>query len=45
LPHELIEALLADVDRHWSLEEQAAFLQRLDAAYDAFRPSGKSNRN
>jgi len=40
-----LEALLADVDRHWSLEEQAAFLQRLDAAYDAFRPSGKSNRN
>ncbi len=33
---ELIE-LLADVDRHWSLDEQESFLKRLDQSYESFR--------
>lgn len=29
--------LLNDIDRHWSLTEQEAFLKRLDRSYEAFR--------
>ncbi|MDI9640699.1 type I-D CRISPR-associated protein Cas7/Csc2 [Geitlerinema splendidum] len=32
-----LDSLIADVDRHWSLEEQLAFLQRLDKSYEPFR--------
>jgi CRISPR-associated protein Csc2 len=32
-----IDSLLADVDRHWSLEEQENFLKRLDESYQSFR--------
>jgi CRISPR-associated protein Csc2 len=33
---ELVD-LIADVDLHWSLEEQETFLKRLDASYEEFR--------
>lgn len=29
--------VIADVDRHWSMEEQAAFLKRLDESYEPLR--------
>lgn len=32
-----LDELLADVDHHWSLTEQAAFLKRLDTTYADFR--------
>lgn len=31
------DALIADVDRHWSLDEQAEFLKRLDKSYEPLR--------
>lgn len=31
------DAVIADVDRHWSLEEQEAFLKRLDKSYEPLR--------
>lgn len=32
-----VSELLADVDRHWSEDERATFLKRLDASYEIFR--------
>lgn len=32
-----LDALIADVDRHWSIKEREAFLQRLDASYEEQR--------
>ena len=29
-----LDALIADVDRHWSSEEREGFLKRLDASYE-----------
>ncbi len=32
-----VQALIADVDRHWSDTEREAFLKRLDQSYETFR--------
>jgi CRISPR-associated protein Csc2 len=32
-----VSELIADVDRHWSEDERATFLKRLDASYEPFR--------
>ncbi|MBD2083355.1 type I-D CRISPR-associated protein Cas7/Csc2 [Leptolyngbya sp. FACHB-17] len=32
-----VEALIVDVDRHWSLDEQETFLKRLNQSYETFR--------
>ena len=37
LSEEELENLIADSDRHWSMEEQETFLQRLDKSYETFR--------
>lgn len=37
LSDEQIDAVIADVDRHWSLEEQETFLKRLDESYESLR--------
>jgi CRISPR-associated protein Csc2 len=37
LSNEELEAVIADVDRHWSDAEREAFLKRLDASYEPFR--------
>jgi CRISPR-associated protein Csc2 len=37
LSNEELEAVIADVDLHWSDAEREAFLKRLDASYEPFR--------
>jgi CRISPR-associated protein Csc2 len=37
LSKEEVEALIIDVDRHWSLDEQETFLKRLNQSYETFR--------
>lgn len=37
LSQEETSEVIADVDRHWSMEEQAAFLKRLDESYESWR--------
>jgi CRISPR-associated protein Csc2 len=37
LSNEQLHALVADVDRHWSPDEQESFLKRLDQSYETFR--------
>lgn len=37
LSEEELADLILDIDRHWSPEEQAAFLKRLDESYASFR--------
>ncbi|MEG4241691.1 type I-D CRISPR-associated protein Cas7/Csc2 [Microcoleus sp. MON2_D6] len=37
LSSEELDALIADVDRHWSLPEQETFLKRLDESYAPWR--------
>ena len=32
-----VSELIADVDRHWSEDERATFLKRLDSSYETFR--------
>ena len=32
-----VNALVADVDRHWSMNQQEPFLKRLDESYASFR--------
>lgn len=34
--------MIADVDHHWSLTEQAAFLKRLDTTYADFRKKAEA---
>lgn len=41
LSNEEIEAVVADIDRHWSDTEREAFLKRLDASYEPFRQVGE----
>lgn len=41
LTSEQLQALIADVDDHWSMEKQASFLQRLDQSYSAWRQVSK----
>lgn len=41
LSNEELEAVIADVDRHWSDAEREAFLKRLDASYEPFRQVGE----
>jgi CRISPR-associated protein Csc2 len=37
LSDEQVDEVIADVDRHWSLEEQETFLKRLDESYESLR--------
>lgn len=37
LSSEELNNLIEDIDRHWSLEEQANFLKRLDESYEPYR--------
>ena len=37
LSSEELNDLIEDIDRHWSLEEQANFLKRLDESYESYR--------
>lgn len=37
LSKEEVQALVADVDRHWSDDERETFLKRLDQSYETFR--------
>lgn len=37
LSNDELEAVIADVDHHWSDAEREVFLQRLDASYEPFR--------
>jgi CRISPR-associated protein Csc2 len=37
-----LDELVADVDHHWSLTEQAAFLKRLDTTYADFRKKAEA---
>ncbi|MGK7921436.1 MAG: type I-D CRISPR-associated protein Cas7/Csc2 [Trichodesmium sp.] len=37
LSQDELENLIADSDRHWSMEEQETFLRRLDKSYETFR--------
>jgi CRISPR-associated protein Csc2 len=37
LSNEEMDELIADVDRHWSIEEQETFLKRLDESYESLR--------
>lgn len=41
LSNEELEAVITDVDRHWSDTEREAFLKRLDASYEPFRQVGE----
>lgn len=41
LSNEELEAVIADIDRHWSDAEREAFLKRLDASYEPFRQVGE----
>lgn len=41
LSNEELEAVIADVDRHWSDAEREAFLKRLDTSYESFRQVGE----
>lgn len=41
LSNEELEAVVADVDCHWSDAERDAFLKRLDASYEPFRQVGE----
>ncbi len=45
LSDEELSDLIADVDRHWSLTEQAAFLKRLDASYEPLRKVKAAAKN
>lgn len=37
LSEDEVQALIADVDRHWSTDEQETFLKRLNQSYETFR--------
>jgi CRISPR-associated protein Csc2 len=37
LSSEELDALIDDIDRHWSLDEQETFLKRLDESYQPYR--------
>lgn len=37
-----LDKLISDVDHHWSLTEQAAFLKRLDTTYSDFRKKAEA---
>ncbi|QIZ69928.1 type I-D CRISPR-associated protein Cas7/Csc2 [Oxynema aestuarii] len=37
LSSEELDALIEDIDRHWSLDEQETFLKRLDESYQPYR--------
>jgi len=39
-----LDALIADVDRHWSLPEQETFLKRLDESYAPWRKVKSENK-
>jgi CRISPR-associated protein Csc2 len=41
LSNEELEAVITDVDRHWSDAEREVFLKRLDASYEPFRQVGE----
>ncbi len=48
LSNEELNALIADVDDHWSSSRQEEFLKRLDQSYQAFRtakPESESKKN
>ena len=39
-----VEALIADVDQHWSLDQQETFLKRLDQSYGEYRKKPETTK-